>query len=402
MRTAVVLFTRDLRVRDHPGLTAAVREAERVIPLFVLDDAILASSFAAPNRMRFLLDALADLRRALGGGLIVRRGDVVRETLELEPDAVFLSRDVSAYAQERERRLAERVPTRSFPGITVVPPGDVAPAGGDHFRVFTPFWRAWEKTSWRAPLRAPRRVPVPPTIPPGRLPALRDLVRGDPSPELPAGGEHEGFRRMARWLARDLSSYDERRDDLAADATSRLGAYLHLGCISPLELAVRARGGRGGASFVRQLAWRDFFHQLLASNPDTSQADFRPRDDRWRRDRRALRAWKEGRTGYPVIDAGMRQLAREGWMPGRARLLAASFLTKHLYLDWRHGARHFFDCSWTATSPATSATGNGWPGREPTRARTGCSTRCCRRSATTRRERTSGATCPSSPAWTRR
>jgi deoxyribodipyrimidine photo-lyase len=148
---------------------------------------------------------------------------------------------------------------------------------------------------------------------------------------------------MSRWLARGLARYDERRDDLAADGTSRLGPYLHLGCVSPLELALRARARPGGAAFARQLAWRDFHHQLLAANPGMTRADFRPRGDRWRRDTRALQAWKDGRTGYPVVDAAMRQLAHEGWMLGRARLLVGSFLTKHLLLDWRLGARHFFE-----------------------------------------------------------
>ena len=146
---------------------------------------------------------------------------------------------------------------------------------------------------------------------------------------------------MTRWLARGLAAYDRLHDDLAADGTSRLGAYLHFGCLSPLELAERASGREGAEPFVRQLCWRDFYAQLLAARPEISHADFRPRGHRWRDDAGALAAWKEGRTGYPIIDAGMRQLAREGFMHNRARLLTGSFLTKDLYLDWRLGAAHF-------------------------------------------------------------
>ena len=345
MRTAVLLFTRDLRVHDHPALAEAVSQAESVVPLFVFDERIAAG----PNRVRFLLDSLADLRhslRGLGGTLVVRRGDVVAETMrvveESGAESVFLSEDVSRYAESRRRRLeAERVDLRAFPGVAVVPPGELRPAGGDHFRVFTPFWRRWVEADLRPVRRAPRRLSAPSTVVAGRLPAPGDLVRGAPSPELPAGGEEAGRRRLDRWLRRGLARYAELHDDLAADGTSRLSPYLHFGCLSPREVVERATGKPGAELFLRQLAWRDFFHQLLAARPDAQQEDYRPRGDRWNDDAEGLAAWKEGRTGLPLVDAGMRQLAREGWMHNRARLVVGSFLTKDLYLDWRLGAAHF-------------------------------------------------------------
>ena len=354
MRTAVVLFTRDLRVHDQPALAAAVAAAERVVPLFVLDRAVLARA-GAPNRVAFLLDALSDLDGSLrkrGGALVVREGDVVEQALsvagEVGAQAVFVSEDVSAYAQSRERRLAaacekQRLALHVLPGVTVIPPGDLAPAGATCYRVFTPYWRRWQPASRRALLPAPRRIAVPVGIAPGRLPARADLVAGAPSPELPRGGESEGRRHLSAWLARGLASYDRLHDDLAADGTSRLSAHLHFGCLSALEVAERASGREGAEPFLRQLAWRDFYAQLLAERPETSRLDFRPRHRRWRDDPAALAAWRAGRTGYPIVDAGMRQLAREGWMHGRARLLTASFLTKDLALDWRIGAAHFFD-----------------------------------------------------------
>ena len=351
MTTAVVLLTRDLRTHDAPALHAAAERAERVVPLFVLDPRVL-ERFGAPNRVAFLLDALHDLRgrlEALGGGLAIRRGDTVAETvrlaLELDAETVFLAEDVSGYAQAREQRLERalagaRVGLETFPGVTVVPPGELAPAGGDHFKVFTPYWRRWRDEPRRPLLDAPERVPAPVGVDWGELPRLRDLIDGTTAPELPAGGETAGRERLDAWLRDGLAGYAAGRDDLAGDRTSRLSPYLHLGCVSPLEVVERSWGNE---EFVRQLCWRDFHHQLLAARPELAREDMRPREGGWNDDDALLAAWKEGRTGYPLVDAGMRQLLREGWMHNRARMTAGSFLTKHLGIDWRAGAAHFCD-----------------------------------------------------------
>jgi deoxyribodipyrimidine photo-lyase len=190
----------------------------------------------------------------------------------------------------------------------------------------------------------------------GRLPALTRLVAGSPSPELPAGGETAGRRKLADWLHSGVAGYDPGHHDLAAGATSRLSPYLHFGCISPLEVARRAGDVAGAAPFVRQLAWRDFFHQLLAARPETAHEDMRPRVDQWSSDSEPLEAWKNGETGYPIVDAGMRQLLREGYMPNRARLITASFLVHDLRVDWRAGARHFFD--WLVDGDVANNVGN--------------------------------------------
>ena len=328
MKTIVVLFNRDLRAHDHPALTAAAHDADRVIPLFVVDPRILRGPNASPNRGGFLFESLGALRESLGGRLVVRHGDPVTEVRRLSPDAVYVSADVSATAREREQSLG----ARTFPGVGVIDLEDVKP-----YAVFTPYYRAW--------LAAPRRDPLP--VPSLRVPDIEPGAIPPPpagrSPGLLRGGEAAGLRRLAGWASSGVGRYAELADDLAADATSRLSPYLHLGCVSPLAVAHRVSATPGAEPFVRQLAWRDFYAQALLHRPETQREDFRTRGDRWLGDTQTLAAWRDGLTGYPVVDAGMRQLRREGFMHNRARLLVGSFLTKHLYEDWRHGARHFFE-----------------------------------------------------------
>jgi deoxyribodipyrimidine photo-lyase len=355
VRVVVVLFNRDLRVHDHPALSAAARVADHVVPAFVWDDALLSSGFAAPNRLRFLCDSLSDLDGALrtrGAGLVMRRGDVVREAVVLARDAgaeaIFTSDDVTAYAKSRVDRLRraareERIEVRTFPGATIVPPGDLTPEAGDHYRVFTPFWRRWRAEPLRELHRAPRKLSPHPGTRPGRLLELLELTGAETSPDLPPGGERPGRARLATWVSAGLEQYAERHDDLAGDATSRLSPYLRFGCVSPREVLARVDGRPGADAFVRQLCWRDFYQHVTAANPDMPRADYRPRGRRWRSDAQGLAAWKEGRTGFPLVDAGMRQLLREGWMHNRARLVTGSFLAKDLRVDWRLGAAHFWD-----------------------------------------------------------
>lgn len=352
--TAIVLFNRDLRVHDHPALAAAAK-AERTVPLFVFDERLLRSRFAAPNRVAFMLEALRDLDerlRRMGARLYLRRGDPAREAVAVARECgaaqLHVSADWSAYARRREERLAracqeERIEFTAHPGVTVVPPGAVTPGGGDHFKVFSPYHRAWGGLPWREQLGAPRRLNPPSKLAGGRLPSLDSLTAGRPSPRRMPGGETEGRKLMRAFLGNGVGRYEERHDDLPGDATSRLSAYLRWGCVSPLELAREAGGRRGGAAFARQLCWRDFHHQVLAATPSLPRRDYRPRRDRWSRSERVLDAWREGRTGYPLVDAAMRQLAEEGFMHNRARMTVASFLCKDLYVDWREGAWHFWD-----------------------------------------------------------
>ncbi|MFF4696201.1 cryptochrome/photolyase family protein [Streptomyces chattanoogensis] len=357
MNVSVVLFTSDLRLHDHPPLRAALRTSDAVVPLFVRDDGIDATGFAVPNRLAFLADCLADLDAGLrerGGHLVVRHGDVVDQVCAVvaEADAgeVHMAAGVTGYACRREERLRKALESQGRrlrvhdTVITAVAPGAVTPQASDHFAVFTPYFRHWSRQRLRDVLGAPRAVRVPQGMASDELPSRRTV--SGVSQQLAAGGEKAGRKRLTAWLRSGLADYEDRHDDLAGDATSRLSAHLHFGSLSLLEVVHRARraGGPGSQAFVRQLAWRDFHHQVAAARPDAATADYRTRHDHWRSEESAadeIAAWKEGRTGYPVVDAAMRQLLTEGWMHNRGRLLTASFLTKTLYVDWRVGARHF-------------------------------------------------------------
>lgn len=351
---SIALFTRDLRVHDSPVLHAAAA-SHRVVPLFVVDETISTGSYMRPNRAAFLAESLADLDaglRELGGRLVTRRGNVAEQVRQVASETgagqVHVAADISGYAQHRLETLGrvlagdgrELVVHEAV--VTAVPAGEVTPSGKDHFAVFTPYYRRWATVGRRRPLPPPRRVTLP-HLHIGALPASRELCEGETAPERPTGGEREARRRLDDW-EQAVRGYADAGDEPAADGTSRLSPYLHFGCLSATETIDRiGTGTTGGEAFVRQMAWRDFHHQVLAARPASSHRDYRDHGDRWRHDDQALQAWKQGRTGYPIVDAGMRQLIHEGWMHNRARLIVGSFLTKTLYLDWRLGAQHFLD-----------------------------------------------------------
>ncbi|MGW2089489.1 cryptochrome/photolyase family protein [Streptomyces sp. NPDC001880] len=356
MTVSVALFTSDLRVHDNPVLRAATGDADAVVPLFVLDPGIHRAGFDAPNRRAFLADCLADLDAGLrrrGGRLVVREGDAVAVAravvVETGARSLHVAGGVSGYATRREEGLRTALAAVGCTlrvhdaVVTALAPGRVVPAGRDHFAVFTPYLRRWEAAGVRSTLAAPHTVRLPEGVRSEPLPERAEVT--GTSPGLATGGEFAGRRLLSSWLRGPLADYESGHDDLAGDATSRLSPYFHFGCVSAAEAIDRARqrGGAGADAFVRQLAWRDFHHQVLAARPDAAWEDYRTRHDRWRSDEDEVEAWRSGRTGYPLVDAAMRQLAHEGWMHNRGRMLVAGFLTKTLYVDWRVGARHFLD-----------------------------------------------------------
>ncbi len=327
--------------------------------MFCFEPGLLRGRHSSPSRNAYLLAALRELDAALqrlGGRLLYRDGlperEIPRLATELAAGAAYVNVDHTPHAQRRDRRVAEGLAKRGIElvghdGITCADVGGIETRAGAPYRLFTPFSRAWLEAPRRALEPRPRRVPVPSRPRKGSLPAARALgvdAGGKRRCEAFRPGERGARRAMAGYLQR-VRDYARLRDVPAADATSRLSAALHFGCVSPLELEARLREhrGDGAAALRRQLAWRDFHLHLLRHDPGSARRGFRPefRRMRWRSDRRELDAWKAGETGYPLVDAAMRQLLAEGWMHNRARLAVASFLTKDLLIDWREGESHF-------------------------------------------------------------
>jgi deoxyribodipyrimidine photo-lyase len=283
---------------------------------------------------------LRDALRGRGGELVVREGAPEHELPaladELGADAVHFASDVSPFAMARDQRVEQALDGRArrHPGHFVADVGVPRTKDGRPFAVFSPFWRAWQKLPRRDVHGAPRKLDAPSGLTVGRIPRAECPLE-DPLPP----GERAGRERMRAFLRDGLEHYGDRHDRLEG-GTSELSPYLHFGCLSARELE-RAAGERG--PFVRQLAWRDFYAHVLLHNPDNAKHAFRREMDdlEWDDDDEAFAAWCEGRTGFPVVDAAMRQLRARGWMHNRGRLIVGSFLTKDLHQDWRRGEAHF-------------------------------------------------------------
>ncbi len=338
----LVWFRRDLRLDDNPAWAAATSERRAVVPLFVLDRRLLDK--VGPYRRRQLIANLQaldyDLFERTGGRLLVRYGDPVALVPEavsvLQAGGVYWNADVSPFAVRRDERVAAQIQvpvTRSW-GNLVLPPGSVRTAKGKLSRVFTPFHKVWTATPWD------------PWPAPGEAVVYDDP--GEPLPQLdgPAPffeGEKEAHRRLGAFLDQ-VDDYPETRNRPDLDGTSQLSADLRFGTLSPRAVA-QAVGESTDArrGFVRQLAWRDWYAHLLLENPTMTTEPLDPKyaSVPWRNQPAQISAWKGGFTGYPIVDAGMRQLRETGWMHNRVRMIVGSFLVKDLLVDWRIGEAHF-------------------------------------------------------------
>ncbi len=358
MSTGIVWFRHDLRMRDHPALRAALTEHERVIPVFCFDDRLLHGRHASGPRTQFMLECLAELDsslRSAGSGLVVRHGKPEDEIAELAAgvgaEAVHFTRDVSAFARRRGARVlralrAGAIEVRAHPGLNAVDDvREVRTLKGKPYTVFSPFHRSWLDSERRDVLRAPGELPpLPSSLAQGRLPSLETLGLSQEVSDPPPGGESHARRTLGRFLDGPVRDYADNHDALGEDRTSRLSPYLHFGCVTPRQLEESLPRGKGPDAFRRQLCWRDFYHHVQAHFPRNARSEFQERyrgSIRWSHAQRPFEAWKDGRTGFPLVDAGMRQLRREGWMHNRARLVVGSFLTKDLGIDWRWGERWF-------------------------------------------------------------
>ena len=330
--------------------------AERLICVFCFDETLLGGRHASGPRTQFMLECLQELDeglRARGSRLFVRHGNPAAElaTLadEVHATALHFTADVGPFARRRQREVKQALEERgvkvvAHPGLFVIDRLEpVRTRTGDPYTVFTPFYKNWLTQPRREVVDAPHSLPAAGTGTGGTLPTLRSFgLKQELSDPIP-GGEAVGRAALRRFLAGPVDDYRDGRNVLTGESVSRLSPYLHFGAISPREIEQRLSAGPGAEAFRRQLCWRDFYAHVLGHFPANTKSEFqeRYRGMRWSRAEQRFAAWCEGRTGYPAVDAGMRQLRREGWIHNRARLVVGSFLTKDLGIDWRWGERWF-------------------------------------------------------------
>lgn len=371
--TVIHWFRRDLRLADNLALNAALGSGRQVVPLFIVDPAIISSPRTGVPRVAFMLKGLCALDSALrerGSRLLVRWGDprlVLRALVnELKVQAVYFNRDYSPSARRRDAAVESslQVPAFTYDDALLRAPGQVVKGDGKPYVVYTPF-----KERWLA-LPDPFLTMIT-TSPSGVFHRLEELS-DSPVPtlvdlglsltiEVPVAGEEIAQRQLERFVTGPIYSYDTARNSLIADpfgagspaGTSGLSPYLRFGMLSPrhaygaardaLETAPGEQARQSVMTWINELIWREFYMHILYHFPHVDRGNFRPESDAlpWRHAPDDLQAWKEGQTGYPIIDAAMRQLTQTGWMPNRARMIVASFLTKDLLIHWQEGERYF-------------------------------------------------------------
>ena len=363
---AIHWFRSDLRIADNTALADACRRADTLAPVFVLDDALLARHRDAHPRLRFLhacLDDLASALDAAGSRLIVLRGAPHRCLPVLaracKASLVTWNRDYGPHAKERDRRVGDAlardgVEVRTCKDRVVFESGEIRSAQGGTYSVYTHYRRAWWRRYQAGPPAARLFPAIPPCIPDApadALPGLRGCgVRADAT-DIPRGGAAPARERLDAFLGGAARRYRTDRNFPALAGTSRLSPYLRFGAISVREcvragLALAAsepEAEEGVGAWIDELVWREFCHAILDAHPRVLEGAFREAYDalEWDDDADRLQAWQAGMTGYPIVDAGMRELAATGWMHNRARMIVASFLVKDLHVDWREGERWF-------------------------------------------------------------
>ncbi len=350
MASHVMWFRRDLRLRDNPALLAA-SDGGAVVPLFVLDDRLWQP--AGPTRRVWLLRSLHALDDSIDGNLLVRRGDPVDEVIRVaratSADAVHIAADFGPYGRTRDQEVETALAEHGIPLVRTgspyaVAPGRIRKADGTPYSVFSPFFHAWMDHGWRAPAVEPRRPRWSKPLRGSALPAEPDL--GDL--RLPSVGEDAALRQWRSFRDRSLKHYADARNRPDLAGTSCMSAHLKYGEIHPRTLLADLAGkhGKGVDSYRSELGWREFYADVLFHHPGSARDYLRPELARMthatgHQADEHFRAWSEGRTGYPLVDAGMRQLRAEGWMHNRVRMVVASFLVKDLHIEWQRGAREF-------------------------------------------------------------
>jgi deoxyribodipyrimidine photo-lyase len=348
MATSVVWFRRDLRIADHPALTTAAGTGP-VVGAFVVDPRLWDHAGAA--RRAWLAASLQALSATLGGRLVLRYGDPAQVVPALAEEtgahAVHVTGETTPFGRRRDARVAQALASRGTGWVATgspyaVDPGSVRNRSGDPYQVFTPFARAWREHGWGAPLPPPNVVWVEAGSDARAVEQVERAAREAPVGVLRAGPE-AAVDRWASFRDGALAGYEAGRDQPARDGTSRMSAHLKVGSIHPRQLLADLVGSPESGRFVTELGWREFYADVLWHHPLSAWTDLRPLAVAYDDPGDALDAWRTGHTGFPLVDAGMRQLLHEGWMHNRVRMVTASFLTKDLHAWWPAGARHFLD-----------------------------------------------------------
>ena len=343
-KVAIIWFRRDLRINDHPALLAAIESSEKVLPLFILDKAQIQE--AGAKLLAYMGQSLKSLDESLGNNLHIIEGDQVEVLSALikkyEVEEVHISAVYERYGAERDARVeaAGIKLVRTGSPYAVTPGRVLKPSDGTPYKVYTPFYRGWRTHGWRAPAVTPKKINcVEPTAEYRNFPDFK-LPQGV---EIIEAGEAAALARFKEFSKKAIDSYDENRNLAGIDGTSKMSTYLKFGEIHPRTLLQNLGESKAHDTFRKEIAWREFYADVLFNNPMTDREYYAPRfaDMRYDKPGAQFKAWCEGKTGYPLVDAGMRQLNDTGFMHNRVRMLVGSFLCKHLLIDWRWGEAYF-------------------------------------------------------------
>ncbi|MGZ5367952.1 cryptochrome/photolyase family protein [Aeromicrobium sp.] len=351
MAKTVMWFRRDLRLSDNPALLDAVAAGgDGVVPLFVLDDQLFDKS--GTPRQAYLGASLSALAEQIGDLHVVHgkaSDEVVRVARAVGADSVHIAADFTPYGSQRDEDVEKALDEHDIALLRTgsyyaVAPGRIRKGDNSPYRVYTPYFKAWLEHGWRPP--ADRVGEAAWIFPDGRTHPIPDQAP-PPGMTVPAAGERAARRRWADYIDADLADYDDVRDLPGVDRTSRMSVHLKWGEIHPRTMLadLADHPGKGADAYRREIAFREFYADVLFHRPDTVDGYYNKSFEAMRYDDpgAVLEAWKNGRTGFPIVDAGMRQLLAEGWMHNRVRMIVASFLVKDLHVEWQHGARHFLD-----------------------------------------------------------
>ena len=346
MKRNIIWFRRDLRIGDHPALVEAIKNSDEIVPVFILDKQQIAE--AGEKLLAYMGQSLRALDESLGNRLHIIEGDqvaVLNELIEMYGvSEVHISAEPERYGAERDARVeaAGIKLVRTGSSYAVYPGRVVKPSDGTPYKVYTPFYKAWCAHGWRAPAPTPKEIKAP--TPPDKYRAFPDFVMPD-GVNVIAAGEAAALKRFKEFTKNGLDSYDENRNFANIDGTSKMSTYLKFGEIHPRTLLANLGESKARDTFRKEIAWREFYADVLFNNPHTDTDYYVPKFKEMRYDKpgKQFIAWCEGKTGYPFVDAAMRQLQLEGWMHNRTRMVVASFLVKDLHLEWQLGERFFAD-----------------------------------------------------------